>query len=90
MKNQLQLMYETALLKQREQKDEVTVVASEEECERILACISSSTTSLLIDTMKSSNKDILCEDMADLMFQVFRLMAYKNITMEDIHNCIDD
>ncbi len=86
MKNQLQHLYETALSIQSSKEVETYLSNFDKnEMEKILSKLSASTTALIIDTVKASEKETLSQDIADLMFQLFTLMAYEKITLEDIN-----
>lgn len=85
MKNELQVLYETLL--QRKQHAEVgsyTAYLYEKGLEKILKKVGEECTEVIIASMKENNKEEIVNEISDLLYHVFVLMAEKNITLDDI------
>ncbi len=85
MKNQLQALYETVLSIQDDNEISISLSKDNNQLEEMLKELSSSTTAMIIDSTKKADKKEISQDLADLLVQVFRLMSYHTITLEDIN-----
>lgn len=86
MENELQVLYDTIL--DRKQNSEVgsyTAYLYEKGIEKILKKVGEEATEVIIASMKENNKDEVVNELSDLFYHLFVLMAEKEITLDDIN-----
>ncbi len=86
MKNELQVLYDTVL--QRKEKAEVgsyTTYLYEKGLEKILKKVGEEATEVIIASMKENNKEEVINELSDLFFHLFVLMAEKEITLDEVN-----
>jgi len=86
MKNELQVLYETVL--DRKENGEVgsyTAYLYEKGIEKILKKVGEETTEVIIASMKENNKEEIVNELGDLFYHLFVLMAEKGITLDDVN-----
>ncbi|OCN03823.1 phosphoribosyl-ATP pyrophosphatase [Erysipelotrichaceae bacterium MTC7] len=86
-KNELQVLYETLLdRKEHAEVGSYTAYLYEKGLEKILKKIGEEATEVIIASMKENNKAEIVNEISDLLYHVFVLMAEKNISLDDINN----
>lgn len=86
-KNELQVLYETLLdRKEHAEVGSYTAYLYEKGLEKILKKIGEEATEVIIASMKEDNKAEIVNEISDLLYHVFVLMAEKNITLDDVND----
>ncbi|MDH6367179.1 MULTISPECIES: phosphoribosyl-ATP diphosphatase [Breznakia] len=86
-KNELQVLYETLLdRKEHAEVGSYTAYLYEKGLEKILKKIGEEATEVIIAAMKENNKEEIVNEISDLLYHLFVLMAEKNITLDDVNN----
>ncbi|MDF9825645.1 phosphoribosyl-ATP pyrophosphohydrolase [Breznakia sp. PF5-3] len=86
MKNELQVLYETLLdRKENAEVGSYTAYLYEKGVEKILKKVGEECTEVIIASMKPDNKEEIVNEISDLLYHLFVLMAEKNITLEDVN-----
>ncbi len=85
MKNELQVLYETVLSKKESSEvGSYTSYLYEKGLEKILKKVGEESTEVIIAAMKNDD-DELINELADLFYHVFVLMAEKGISLDDVN-----
>lgn len=86
MKNELQVLYETLLnRKENAEVGSYTAYLYEKGLEKILKKVGEECTEVIIAAMKENNKEEVVNEISDLIYHLFVLMAEKNISLEDVN-----
>ncbi len=86
MKNELQVLYDTIL--DRKVNSEVgsyTAYLYDKGVEKILKKVGEEATEVIIASMKEDNNPEVVNELADLFYHVFVLMAEKGITLDEVN-----
>ena len=86
MENELQVLYKTIV--DRKQSAEVgsyTAYLYEKGIEKILKKVGEECTEVIIASMKENNNDEVVNDLSDLFYHLFVLMAEKGISLDDVN-----
>ncbi len=86
MKNELQVLYDTIL--DRKTNSEVgsyTAYLYEKGLEKILKKVGEECTEVIIASMKENNKEEVVNELGDLFYHLFVLMAEKGISLDDVN-----
>lgn len=86
MKNELQILYDT-ILDRKEKKDvgSYTAYLYNKGLEKILKKVGEESTEVIIASMKENNKEEIVNELGDLFYHLFVLMAEKGITLDDVN-----
>ncbi len=88
MKNELQILYETALaISQKNPVGPVVPGVHDGFEEQILKLLQARTTELIISTVKA-DRDSSAKQIGAIMIQLFTLMAHEGITLEEINEML--
>lgn len=86
MKNELQVLYETVLnRKENAEVGSYTAYLYEKGLEKILKKVGEECTEVIIASMKENNNDEIVNELGDLFYHLFVLMAEKGITLDDVN-----
>lgn len=86
MKNELQILYETVLdRKENAEVGSYTAYLYEKGLEKILKKVGEECTEVIIASMKEDNKKEVINELGDLFYHLFVLMAEKGITLDDVN-----
>lgn len=86
MENELQVLYKTIV--ERKQNAEVgsyTAYLYEKGIEKILKKVGEECTEVIIASMKDNNNDEVVNELSDLFYHLFVLMAEKGISLDDVN-----
>lgn len=86
MKNELQVLYETVLArKDNAEVGSYTAYLYEKGIEKILKKVGEECTEVIIASMKENNNPEVVNELGDLFYHLFVLMAEKGISLDDVN-----
>ena len=86
MKNELQILYETVLnRKENAEVGSYTAYLYEKGLEKILKKVGEEASEVIIASMKENNKEEIVNELGDLFYHLFVLMAEKGISLDDVN-----
>lgn len=86
MQNELQVLYETVLdRKENAEVGSYTAYLYEKGIEKILKKVGEECTEVIIASMKENNNEEVVNELSDLFYHLFVLMAEKGITLDDVN-----
>ena len=86
MKNELQILYETVLdRKENKEVGSYTAYLYDKGLEKILKKVGEECTEVIIASMKENNKEEIVNELGDLFYHLFVLMAEKGISLDDVN-----
>lgn len=85
MKNEMQQLYETIVNRKSDaQEGSYTAYLFEKGNEKILKKVGEECTEVIIAAMKEDNKEEIVNEIGDLLYHLFVLMAEKGISLADV------
>lgn len=85
MKNEMQQLYETIVSRKSDaQEGSYTAYLFEKGNEKILKKVGEECTEVIIAAMKEDNKEEIVNEIGDLLYHLFVLMAEKGISLADV------
>lgn len=86
MKNELQVLYDTVVnRKENAEVGSYTAYLYENGIEKILKKVGEECTEVIIASMKQNNDEEVVNEISDLIYHLFVLMAEKNISLDAIN-----
>lgn len=86
MKNEFQILYETILdRKENKEVGSYTSYLYEKGLEKILKKVGEECSEVIIASMKENNKEEIVNELGDLFYHLFVLMAEKDICLDDVN-----
>lgn len=86
MKNELQVLYETVLARKDDAEvGSYTAYLYEKGIEKILKKVGEECTEVIIASMKENNNPEVVNELGDLFYHLFVLMAEKGISLDDVN-----
>lgn len=87
MENELQVLYKTVVdRKQNAEVGSYTAYLYEKGIEKILKKVGEECTEVIIASMKENNNDEVVNELSDLFYHLFVLMAEKGISLDDVND----
>lgn len=87
MENELQVLYKTVVdRKQNAEVGSYTAYLYEKGIEKILKKVGEECTEVIIASMKENNDDEVVNELSDLFYHLFVLMAEKGISLDDVND----
>lgn len=87
MENELQVLYKTVVdRKQNAEVGSYTAYLYEKGIEKILKKVGEECTEVIIASMKENNNDEIVNELSDLFYHLFVLMAEKGISLDDVND----
>lgn len=87
MENELQVLYKTIVdRKQNAEVGSYTAYLYEKGIEKILKKVGEECTEVIIASMKENNNDEVVNELSDLFYHLFVLMAEKGISLDDVND----
>lgn len=87
MENELQVLYETILArKENAEVGSYTAYLYEKGIEKILKKVGEECTEVIIASMKENNNPEIVNELGDLFYHLFVLMAEKGISLDDVND----
>lgn len=87
MENELQVLYKTIVdRKQNAEVGSYTAYLYEKGIEKILKKVGEECTEVIIASMKENNNDEVVNELCDLFYHLFVLMAEKGISLDEVND----
>lgn len=87
MENELQVLYKTIVdRKQNAEVGSYTAYLYEKGIEKILKKVGEECTEVIIASMKENNNDEVVNELSDLFYHLFVLMAEKGISLDEVND----